>query len=162
MPIPCGDHSCYHTELNVREITLSSKLAMAHDGVNQSDRAIPCDYYTFIPELIVLVHTEQPEMKPSVNDRFHEFHTLGTLICSTTVWLWLFPHLSYRISLLVLTNQCPSVTGLTHWDRDEMDSISQTTFSNVFSSMKIFEFWLAFHRSLFLRVQLTIFRHWFR
>ena len=29
---------------------------------------------------------------------------------------------------------------LTYWGRDEMDNISQTTFSNVFSSMKMFEF----------------------
>ena len=32
------------------------------------------------------------------------------------------------------------VSGLTHWSRDEMNSISQTTFSNVFSSMKMCEF----------------------
>ena len=60
---------------------------------------------------------------------------------------------------------CPrwlSLAYLTHWGRDEMNNISQTTFSNVFSSMKMFEFWLKFHWSLFPRVQLTIFQHWFR
>ena len=36
------------------------------------------------------------------------------------------------------------------------------TFSNAFSSMKIYEFWLTIHWSLFLRVQLTMFQHWFR
>ena len=51
---------------------------------------------------------------------------------------------------------------LTHWGRDKMDAISQTTFSSAFSWMKIFEFWLKFHWSLFPRVQLTIFQHWFR
>ena len=51
---------------------------------------------------------------------------------------------------------------LTHWGRDKMDAISQTTFSSGFSWMKIFEFRLKFHWSLFLRVQLTIFQHWFR
>ena len=40
--------------------------------------------------------------------------------------------------------------------------IFQTTFSNAFSSMKMYEFWLKFHWSLFLEVQLTIFLHWFR
>ena len=40
---------------------------------------------------------------------------------------------------------------LTHWGRDEIDNISQTTFSNVFSSMKMFEFRLKFHWSLFLK-----------
>ena len=46
--------------------------------------------------------------------------------------------------------------------RQKMDAISQTTFSNEFSWMKIFEFRLKFHWSLFLRFQLTIFQHWFR
>ena len=44
----------------------------------------------------------------------------------------------------------------------QMDAISQTTFSNAFSWMKMFKFQLKFHWSLFLRFQLTIFQHWFR
>ena len=51
---------------------------------------------------------------------------------------------------------------LTHWGRDKMDAISQTTFSITFSWMKMLEFRLNFHWSLFLRVQLTISQHWFR
>ena len=51
---------------------------------------------------------------------------------------------------------------LTHWGRNEMNNISQTTFSNVFSSMKMYEFRLTFHWILFQVVQLTIFQHWFR
>ena len=43
-----------------------------------------------------------------------------------------------------------------------MDAISQTTFWIAFSWMKMFGFRLKFHWSLFLRVQLTIFQHWFR
>ena len=43
-----------------------------------------------------------------------------------------------------------------------MDAISQTTFSNGFFLMKMYEFRLTFHWSLFLRFQLTIFQHWFR
>ena len=31
---------------------------------------------------------------------------------------------------------------LSHWGQDKMDAISQTTFSSVFSWIKIFEFWL--------------------
>ena len=46
---------------------------------------------------------------------------------------------------------------LTHWGRDKMAAIFQTTFSNAFSWMKMFEFRLRFHWSLFPRVQLTIF-----
>ena len=40
---------------------------------------------------------------------------------------------------------------LTHWGRPKMAAISQTTFS----WMKMFEFGLKFHWSLFLRVELT-------
>ena len=55
-----------------------------------------------------------------------------------------------------------TLSSLTHWGRDKMDAIFQTTFSNGFSWMKMYEFLLKFHWSLFLGVQLTIFQHWFR
>ena len=51
---------------------------------------------------------------------------------------------------------------LTHWGRDEMAAIFQTPFANGFSWMKLYEFRLKFHWSLFLGVELTIFQHWFR
>ena len=50
---------------------------------------------------------------------------------------------------------------LTHWGRDKMAAFSQTTLSNAFFLMKILEFRLKIHWSLFLRVLLTIFQHWF-
>ena len=53
------------------------------------------------------------------------------------------------------------IVALTHWGRDKMAATSQTSFSNGFSSMKMFEFPLIFHWSLFLRVQLTIYQCWF-
>ena len=53
-------------------------------------------------------------------------------------------------------------TNLTHWGRDRMAAIFQTTVSNGFSWMKMYEFRLKLHWSLFPRVQLTIFQHWFR
>ena len=43
-----------------------------------------------------------------------------------------------------------------------MAAVSQTTFSNAFSWMKMYQFWLKFHWSMFLRIQLTIFQYWFR
>ena len=48
------------------------------------------------------------------------------------------------------------------WGRDQIDAISQTTFSNAFSRMKMNEFRLRFHWSLFLGSELTILQHWFR
>ena len=55
-----------------------------------------------------------------------------------------------------------SFSILTHWGRDKMAAVSQTTLSNAFSWTKMLEFRLRFHWSLFLRVQLTIIQHWFR
>ena len=51
--------------------------------------------------------------------------------------------------------------NITHWVRDKMATIFQTIL-NAFSWMEMYEFRLRFHWSLFLRVQLTIFQHWFR
>ena len=51
---------------------------------------------------------------------------------------------------------------LTHWSWDKMATIFQITFSNAFSWMIMYKFWLRFHWSLFPMVQLTIFHHWFR
>ena len=50
----------------------------------------------------------------------------------------------------------------TLWGWDKMTNISRMTFSNAFCWMKMYEFWLRFHCSLFIRVQLTIFQNWFR
>ena len=46
--------------------------------------------------------------------------------------------------------------------RRQIAAVFQTTFSNRFRWMKMYEFRLKFHWSLFLRVQLTIFHDWFR
>ena len=54
------------------------------------------------------------------------------------------------------------IRAFSHWGRDKMDAISQTTVSIAFSWMKMLEWRLNFHGSLFLRGQLTIFQHWFR
>ena len=51
---------------------------------------------------------------------------------------------------------------LTHWGRDKMDAISQTTSLSAFSWAKMFKLRLKFHWNLFLRVQLTIIQHCFR
>ena len=54
------------------------------------------------------------------------------------------------------------VTTITHTPIDKMAAISQATFSDAFSRMKNFVFWLEFHWSLFLRVQSRGSQHWFR
>ena len=51
---------------------------------------------------------------------------------------------------------------LTHWGRDKMAAILQTTSSSAFSLIQIYELRLKFHCGLFLEVPLTIFQLWFR
>ena len=51
---------------------------------------------------------------------------------------------------------------LTHWDRDKITAIFQTTLSNVFSWMIMHEFRLKCHWCLFQGVQLTVFQYWFK
>ena len=86
-----------------------------------------------------------------------------------THWGWVcFPNASQNLVShalkifyffnLILLKFVPKVpdnneSSLTHWGWDKMDAISQTTFSKAFSWMKIFEFRLKFHWSLFPRVQ---------
>ena len=45
---------------------------------------------------------------------------------------------------------------------DKIAAPSETIFSDAFSWMKSFKFWLKFHWDFFLKVQLTITQHWFR
>ena len=51
---------------------------------------------------------------------------------------------------------------LTHWGRDKMAANFQTTYSNGYFLMKMYEFRLKFHWSLSLVVELAIFQRWFR
>ena len=62
----------------------------------------------------------------------------------------------------VTFSSCLGHEPLSHWGRDKMATILQTTLSNAFSWMKLYEFRLKFHQTLFLRVQLIILQHWFR
>ena len=94
------------------------------------------------------------------------------------IWLWYFmylfnyatltEHLCYEVIYVMKLVSIITVVmsflaiSLTHWGRDEIDAILQTTSSSAFSWMKMFEFLSKVHWSLFLRVELTIFQHWFR
>ena len=64
--------------------------------------------------------------------------------------------LAWAFNLLLL------LIALTHWGWDKRAAIFQTTFSNAFSFMKIYELCLTFCWSLILRFELAIFQHWFR
>ena len=65
--------------------------------------------------------------------------------------------------LVTLSNACwPWYVQLTNLPLDKMAALSQTTFSNAFFWIKSFVFWLKFHWSLFLMIQLTITEYWLR
>ena len=76
-----------------------------------------------------------------------------------------FPN-AFKIHLKVSSAKwhpfCSSIDVLTHLSQDKMASITQTIFWDAFSWLKIFVFWLKFHWSSFLRVQLAISQHCFR
>ena len=60
-----------------------------------------------------------------------------------------------------MKNMGGGITRISHWGRDEMDAIFKT-YSNAFFLIKIYNFWLRFHWTLFPRVQLPMFQNWFR
>ena len=68
------------------------------------------------------------------------------------MWLWL--------TMWCKNSGLCQAPVLIHLPMDKMAAILQAMFSIAFSWMKFFVFW--FHRSLFLRVQLTISDDWFR
>ena len=72
-------------------------------------------------------------------------------LSQATRWLWVTRY---------VVSQHVASTWLSDWGQYKMVTISQTTFSNTFSWMKMYEFRLRFHWILFLRVQSTIFQHW--
>ena len=56
----------------------------------------------------------------------------------------------------------PKSSRLTHWGRDKMANLFQTSFTNACFWIKMCALWLRFHWSLFQTVQLTTSQHWFR
>ena len=89
--------------------------------------------------------------------------------CRNSIWISIhkiYPGLNNILKIVIVCQATwqlyPCCPPLTHWVRDKMAASLQTTFSNAFFSMKMFEFWLKFHWNMFLRVQLTISEHRFR
>ena len=88
-----------------------------------------------------------------------------TINVNTMVADVLAPCVARSSAIMVLTTQGMQVLFFqvrgrifTHWGHDKMATILQTTFSNIFSLMKMRDFQLKFHWRLLLRVQ--IFQHW--
>ena len=98
------------------------------------------------------------------NDGISLIGPLGTNLSEILIGIQTF---SFKKMHLKMSSAkwCPFCLGLnvlTHWSPDEIDAILQMPFSNEFSWMEMYWFQLEFHWSLFPRVQITIFQHWFR
>ena len=70
--------------------------------------------------------------------------------------------LSEPMMVSSLTHICVTRPQWVNTLRSRKNGRQFADFSNAFYWMKMFVFWLKFHWSLFLRVQLTIYQHWFR
>ena len=105
---------------------------------------------------VLKVHLLQSIKRPTSHD------VLSIPVCFHNVTLFRGSHVADNILTKTQHNILNIYLDLTHWGRDKMDATSQTTLSNAFSWMKLLEFWLKIHWSLFLRVQLTILQHCFR
>ena len=106
-------------------------------------------------------HLELPKLQMSWSD-FTESEWVGTSLVAQSWppgWHVVF---QFRNNHCYDLNQVTLDGLLLHWGRGKMANIFQTTFSNAFSWMKIFEFRIKFDWNFFLKIQLTKSQHWFR
>ena len=101
--------------------------------------------------------------KPNTNCSFNTSHrqfTIRQIYSGNLLWHNTIPTKNEYFSQtnLKLLND----SKLTHWNRDNIAAIPQTTFWKACSWMNMHEFRLRFHWSLLLRFELTLFQHWFR
>ena len=106
-----------------------------------------CVHKTMQPPLHIQLYTPAPVLWSYAVMRKWEF------IC---IWMFLC---MYDIFISSTSWQNMSVVNTLR--QRQMAAISQTTFSNAFSRIKMYKFRLGFHWNLFLRFELTIFQDWF-
>ena len=129
----------------------------------------------YMKDFIVTVGDERPPVQNGFDLDHPPFRRcgqyMGTPLTSvpTTIWCdelavgrYVYVYLPGKNYLQLCEVEAFGLRKLTHWGRDKMAAIFQTTFSSAFSWMKKYEFRLRFHWNLFLGVQLTISQHWFR
>ena len=150
----------------------SSKSKILEDKSNDRHRVISgnvflhqCTGYVGIPNIyldlpITPMMTQANVPYPTGSPRANRFELFNSLY-----WVYLCKRLqdynSHSYEVIAAYIHMMKV-HLTHWGRDKMAAISQSTLPSAFSWKKKSELRLKFHWSLFLRVQLTIFQHCFR
>ena len=138
--------SAIHSRKVPRNVLYYVKCKLAECG----DKYSFVQYNSFVSKIAKELVKEPPRVQSKYIDSLHRLQ--DDKISS----------LHLKQSLANYNNKPFPWPKLTHWGRDQIDTFTQTTFSSAFFWTKIFEFRLKFHWSLFLRVQLTIFQHWFR
>ena len=136
-----------HTPTYIQIWAIFNYLIRSQFSSCQCDWAVVA-YVEFGPDWTVIVH-----LKPTWNQY---------LTCELLNHCWMnhrMPGMWFRSAWWKFKRE---KQWLTHWGREKMTAISQTTHPNAFSWMKMYEFRLKFHWRLFLGVELTIFHHWFR
>ena len=103
---------------------------------------------------MLILHNKTCNGPHTKSINFDFFLSLGPI--NLDEWAHGFWHLAQLQIVVVITLGCIVSSGLIYWGQNKMDTIFHTTFSNAFSWLKMYEFQLRFHWSLFLRVQLTI------
>ena len=89
--------------------------------------------------------------------------SLANYLSAVYKWCPCLLHMGSDNSLTVLLiGYIPLQIDVTHYDWGKVAAVFQTTFWNGFSWIKMHQLRLIFHWSLFPRVQLTIFQHWFK
>ena len=113
------------------------------------------DTHTSGMSILIRQIKENVRLVPSVQFQ-QQYFTCGSI--SNSEWsslVQVMKHQAITWTSFTLFAFGPLRTQLTHWGRDKMAAVSQTTHSNAFSWMKMLEFRLRFHWSLFLRVQIN-------
>ena len=116
-------------------------------------------------QAIIRICTKDLPWKTTIPSLGDETETYGKIIFMritfAIIWSWFATMVVNALN--VVRGPCKQHKikyELTSWGRDEMADIFQTTISNAYSWMKMYEFRLKW--SLFLMVQLKIVHHWFR
>ena len=110
---------------------------------------------------VIIIKWWMTKPQKTIENHFFVRNTIGnqSLKCHTVECI--LRYINKRLQIASNIYHCHRKDRLTHWGRDKMTAIFQTTFSNAFLLIKMYKLQLKFHCNFFPIVQLIIFQHWF-
>ena len=160
-----GNHwfTCQATNnINDQQTVLSESIDFAVVSSGKHDDVIKWKHFPRNWPFVRGIHRSRwiPHTQRPVTRSFDVFFDLRlNKRSSKQPWGWWFETPSWSLwrqcNIYIASCALPRsqvISLLIHWSRDKMAAISQTTLSIAFSWMKMLEFRLTFHWSLFLRV----------